>query len=201
MWLDPYIEYGYNNKDARVSVHFLCYTDPIDFLIHLHFCLSAFQSRFILSTPYHCNWDGTYLPVLQLIFHWHTIRHYAHKHCRHNYVFSKKDYGYGKRKLAKVLWTLFMSILFRQFLHRNIHSVVQWSHRGNKKTWLFRFLHHWFQQGLCLGMVAFNNTPIHIFHLKSMLGFRGSLMFEQRLWTQKDNQPEMTWYCFHDDDK
>ena len=35
MCLDPYVEDYGTNKDANISVHFLCYTDQIDFLVYL----------------------------------------------------------------------------------------------------------------------------------------------------------------------
>ena len=35
------------------------------------------------------------------------------------------------------------------------------------------------------GLVAFDILPLHFLHFKSRLGFRGSLMFEQHLCTQK----------------
>ena len=34
-------------------------------------------------------------------------------------------------------------------------------------------------------MDAFDTAPLHFLHLKSVSGFRGPLMFEQRLCTQK----------------
>ena len=35
------------------------------------------------------------------------------------------------------------------------------------------------------GMDAFDTSPLHFLHLKSVSGFRGPLMFEQHLCTQK----------------
>ena len=105
MYLGPYVEDDRTNGEAvHVSVHYLCYTDPIGFLVHLMVsCLEALWSRFILSS-YHCDWDGRHLHVLQPRFHWHTIRHYAHLHCRHNHVLSKKDRGNKNwQKLFKLL--------------------------------------------------------------------------------------------------
>ena len=65
--------------------------------------------------------------------------------------------------------------------------IAQWSHWGNKKTCLFLFLHHWHNRvdGWDAGMVAFDISPLHFLHLKSGLGFRGPLMLEQCLCTQK----------------
>ena len=40
--LDPCTEDDHTNEDAHISVHFLCYTEPIDFLVRLMVsCLEA----------------------------------------------------------------------------------------------------------------------------------------------------------------
>ena len=42
MCLDPYVEDDRTNEDAHISVHFLGYTDPVDFLVRLMIsCLQA----------------------------------------------------------------------------------------------------------------------------------------------------------------
>lgn len=175
MCLDLYIEDGHINEDTYAYVHFLCHTDPIDFSIHLIVpCLQASWSRSILSSSYSYDWDGKHL-LLQFTFHWHKIRHYVHKYSSHDHVLSKRDCG--RRELAKVLKTFSILILLWQLWHQNNHHVPQWSHWGSKKTWLYRFLHHWYQQGQCLG---WSRTVLllytsHILHLKSVLGFRGPL--------------------------
>ena len=38
------------------------------------------------------------------------------------------------------------------------------------------------------GMDALDASPLHFLHLKSMPGYRGPLMFEQRLSTQKPQE-------------